>query len=271
MLKVLFWNVRRKARDGLVTALATAERPDLLVLIEYPDGPLPGLLGSDGMGLVAADPRFVVFARSGFTLQRLDYPDPTDRVQFWRTSRPAISDWLVVVLHGPDRRNAQQDQTRELFFRRVVEHVRYLEELSGHRRTVVFGDFNANPYEPSVVGANGFHAIGVRQVRGKTDRRVRGSGRADFFYNPMWRLYGHDPAGDAAAATYLYRSGDEAAEPFWHMFDQVLVRPEHAALLPPDRLRILTVAGGDPLIDGVGRPAAKASDHLPVLFTLLDE
>ncbi|MBX9625463.1 MAG: hypothetical protein K2X82_16775 [Gemmataceae bacterium] len=272
MPTVLFWNVQRKPLDGLVVALAAEHRPDLLVLVEYPNSSLlPGLLALEGLDLVSGE-RFGVFARRGLTLLREPYPNPTKRVQFWRASRPGAEDWLVVIIHGPDRRNAQQDQTRELFFRQVADHARYLERVSGHRRTVILGDFNASPFEASVVGANGFHALGVRRVRGEFDRRVRNSGRFDFFYNPMWRMYGRDSAGDAAAATYHYRDGDEVAEPFWHMLDQVLIRPEVADRLPPDQLRILAAAGVTPLVDVGGRPDdAAASDHLPVVFTLFDK
>jgi hypothetical protein len=72
------------------------------------------------------------------------------------------------------------------------------------------------------------------------------------------------------AATYYYREGDEATEPFWHMFDQVVVRPDFADRLPQERLRILTHAGVLPLIDTDGLPDHNtASDHLPVVFTIL--
>lgn len=148
--------------------------------------------------------------------------------------------------------------------------IRLLEARLGHRRTVILGDLNANPYDRSVLDAGGFHAIGVKQVRGQTDRAIRNSGRADFFYNPMWRLYGSDPTGDAAAGSYYYHGGYDATEPFWHLLDQVLIRPEYADRLPPGDLRLVTTAGGVPLVTADGRPDADiASDHLPVVFHLL--
>jgi hypothetical protein len=86
----------------------------------------------------------------------------------------------------------------------------------------------------------------------------------------MWRLYGSDPSGDAAAGSYYYHDGYDVNEPFWHMLDQVLIRPEHAHRLPPDELRILTTTGRMPLIDADGRPdSVVGSDHLPVMFRLL--
>lgn len=180
------------------------------------------------------------------------------------------TDWLLVIVHGPDRRNAPQDDTRGVLFRQIVLQIEQLEQRAGHRRTVVLGDLNANPFEPSVMGAGGLHAIGTQQVRGRYERGIRHTGRVAFFYNPMWRLYGADRGGDAAAATYYHTKGYEAVEPFWHMLDQVLIRPEEANRLRPEDLQILSAAGPTRLTLPDGRPDAEvASDHLPVLFSLV--
>lgn len=269
MPRVLFWNVQRKSLDGPILSLVTTDHPDILILIEYPEVTmLPALLAATGFDRVVGSSRFGVFARPGFSLTLEPNPDPTDRVNFWRVGQQGGDDWLVVILHGPDRRNAPQDDTRQYWFRRIADHARFLENQAGHRRTVILGDFNANPFDPSVLGANGFHAVGVRRVRGQFNRAVRNAGRAEFFYNPMWRLYGTDPAGDAGAGTYYYH-GYEATEPFWHMPDQVLIRPEVADRLPAERLRILSTAGPVSLVDADGVPDREAaSDHLPIVFTL---
>jgi hypothetical protein len=85
----------------------------------------------------------------------------------------------------------------------------------------------------------------------------------------MWRLYGSDPAGDAGAGSYYYHGGSDATEPFWHMLDQVLIRPECADRLPPNELRLVTVTGTERLTDADGFPDAQlGSDHLPVTFLL---
>jgi len=151
----------------------------------------------------------------------------------------------------------------------VADHVRSVEARTGHRRTVVCGDFNANPFDPSVLDADGLHAIGVKRVGREPHRGVREQGRVDYFYNPMWRLYGTDPAGDAAAATH-YHHDRQSAELCWHMLDQVVIRPEAADRLAEAELRILRAAGKIPLVRADGRPdETRASDHLPVLFRLI--
>jgi hypothetical protein len=55
----------------------------------------------------------------------------------------------------------------------------------------------------------------------------------------------------------------------WHIFDQVLVRPELARRFDPNGVKILTEVGGHSLIRARGRPdGAGGSDHLPVIFDL---
>jgi hypothetical protein len=128
---------------------------------------------------------------------------------------------------------------------------------------VVVGDFNASPFSPEVVGAHGLHALGVRGVRDRTTRRTNERDVA-FFYNPMWRKYGYGQ--DAGAATHHYVGYDET-EHVWHMFDQVVTRPETADRVPEDRIRIVRATGPFSFVNDRGIPNDReASDHLPVVF-----
>jgi hypothetical protein len=272
MPHVLFWNVQRKQLDRLVTALIANHSPDIVVLVERPArSGLATSLSAGGWQRVSRTERFSVFARHDIRFTREPNPDSgsADRVEFWHVEPTGEESWLFALIHGPDRRNATDD-TRRLVFGRMRATIRLLEARLGHRRTVILGDLNANPHDPPVLSADGLHALGVKRVRGQTDRAVRNAGRSDFFYNPMWRLYGSDPTGDSGAGSYYYHDGYDATEPFWHMLDQVLIRPEYADRLPPNELRVLRVAGPSALIDADGRPDSTAgSDHLPVVFRLL--
>ena len=88
------------------------------------------------------------------------------------------------------------------FFRRVADLVNE-HETSSHRRSIVVGDFNAQPFESAVLSSDGLHATGVRQVDNQPNRLVRlGEARSHFFYNPMRRSYGYLPSLEAGTATY---------------------------------------------------------------------
>lgn len=126
------------------------------------------------------------------------------------------------------------------------------------------GDFNTDPFEHGFVATDGLHAVMSKAIAERRTRRVSG---IDFelFYNPMWSSFGD--AGDTPCGTYYYEKA-EHVNYFWHIFDQVLLRPSLLGGFS-DEVRVLTMAGSTPLLDGSGRPDRQnASDHLPILFNL---
>jgi hypothetical protein len=268
MANFLLWNVQRKPLDALVLALVEEHAVDGVFLVEYPGpgGQLSDTLATAGFRELPYHFRFGVFTRDRFLIERLPPFGPRTRDVFLRATLPDWVDVLFVLVHGFDRRN-KDDNTRSLQFRDLADRVRAVEQASGHKRTIVLGDFNSSPYEPAMVAAHGLHAVGVRAVRGRTNRRVGGTD-CDFFYNPMWRLFGH--GSDAGSATHYY-VGYDSVEHVWHMPDQVIVRPEVLGQFDERRLRILTTASGRSLVTGIEVPDAGAAyDHLPIDFGMKD-
>ena len=164
----LLWNVHRKPLDGLVQSLVRRHQIDVALLVEYPFGisQLPALLMKDGLVKRTNSKRFGVFVRSTHRLSPLRYRLGS-RVRMWKWVPPSGQEGLIVLLHGLDRRN-YDDSTRRVFFRRIADAVRRRERKQGHGRTVIAGDFNAQPFEAAIVDSDGLHAIGVRAVRTST-------------------------------------------------------------------------------------------------------
>jgi hypothetical protein len=81
----------------------------------------------------------------------------------------------------------------------------------------------------------------------------------------MWGFFGDRTAGPSG--TYYHRSAN-VAELFWHVFDQVLVRPVLMDLLHD--LAILDTIDGERLLTHpAGLPRdTEFSDHLPLAFRL---
>jgi hypothetical protein len=98
--------------------------------------------------------------------------------------------------------------------------------------------------------------MGVQAVRTRIARKVSGTAAAvEFFYNPMWRAYGHQQHPEAGAAThYWLRSW--AHELGWFMLDQVVLRPGEAFRFPENQLRIITQVGALSLLNADGLPDA---------------
>jgi hypothetical protein len=267
MAAFLLWNVNRRPLDGLVQDLVRQHGIDLVLLVEFAFGKsqLSGMLRVDGLVKRGSTRRFGVFSRVTHRVQLLRYR-LGHRVKFWRWTSTTGHRGLIVLLHGLDRRN-YDDSTRRVFFRRIADAVRRDEESKGHTHTIIAGDFNAHPFESSIMASDGLHALGVRSVKDRVTRAVRESGTTtDFFYNPMWRVYGHREHPDAGAATHHW-TGAWAQELGWHMLDQVVLRPGEAPRFPEERLQIVSEIGGISLLDDQGLPDREtASDHLPVIF-----
>jgi hypothetical protein len=269
MVTFLVWNVQRKPLEGLIVRLAQQHRVHVLILVERPESDdilLHALQGVGRYRRVESDERFGVYSRfPDSCFIRLLPPVGLDRVDFWQLRPPrGATEILLTAVHGPDRVHYDDDR-RELFFDRVVSTVRWAEGRIGHRRTVIVGDFNANPFERSVGGIRGLHAIGVTDINGRNYRTVMDL-RYDFFYNPMWACYGG--GRNSPPATYYY-NGSDVHEVFWHMLDQVVLRPEVLSQFPEHRLRILRWAGPQDLLTPSGLPDERnGSDHLPILFDL---
>lgn len=147
----------------------------------------------------------------------------------------------------------------------LAREIQEAESLVGHTRTIVIGDLNMNPFEAGVAGASGLHGVMDRRIAARGSRIVRGKRRM-FFYNPMWSKFGD--ADSSPPGTYFRADGVHVSY-FWHMFDQVLVRPSLLGSLDDGGVNIVVELGGQSLLTDRGRPnRAVASDHLPVVCRL---
>ena len=82
----------------------------------------------------------------------------------------------------------------------------------------------------------------------------------------MWGHFGD--ADGPAPGTYHYRRSEHVCR-FWHMFDQVLIRPALLDCFDSTELTIITEDGTMSFLRDDGTPNRQvASDHLPVLFRL---
>jgi hypothetical protein len=192
-------------------------------------------------------------------------PVANDRVDFWDVKLSKKNELLLVLVHGLDIVN-NSEEARSLFFDRLRNDITEIEEKHvGHKQTVVLGDFNANPFDAIVGGIRGLHAIRVKEVGGKRKRAVM---RQDyeFFCNPMWSCY---KGWERSPPGTHYFNGSDVHEVFWHMLDQVVLRPQALHMFSEKNLRVLTEAGNISLLTNRGLPdKVNFSDHLPVLFKL---
>jgi len=169
---------------------------------------------------------------------------------------------LLAGVHFPSRVNwDRDDQTLEATT--LANDIARTEAEQFNDRTVLVGDLNMNPFDPGIVGAQALHAVMTKRLASRQERDVRGRPYR-FFYNPMWGHFGDRT--DGPPATY-YLSSSKPGNHFWHMYDQVLLRP--ALMNSLREVRILDTDGMEPLVSPNGIPnQTGGSDHLPLLFRL---
>jgi hypothetical protein len=263
-----FWNVAHKVALETIAAFAHEADADILILADN-DISNHGLVLALNAGVnrfYFPDPlqsgRLTIFAR--FLQNPSDLIRDDDYVAIRHYRIPPGESFLVVAAHLPSKRNRSADDQVQLATR-IGRLIREAEEKVSHRRTVLIGDLNMNPFEAGVVGSEGLHAIMDRNIASRDTRRVLGEDRL-FFYNPMWSFFGDHGAG--SHGTYFYDSGKEVNY-YWHIFDQVLIRPSLLKYIDKDSVRIMTEVAGINLLTENRRPDRRThSDHLPLVCRL---
>ncbi len=268
MVKFLFWNIGKKPLEAIITNLALAHEIDVLILAEC-DISVASMLKMLNRESVLYEfahnsqcPKLAIYTR--FPNQFIQPLFETGRWSIRRLSLPLRTDILVAAAHLPDKQShsaeSQAYESAEL-----ARSIKSVEEQVGHARTIVIGDFNMDPFEGGVYAAAGLNAAMTKEIARRESRTVQGR-QYDFFYNPMWGHFGDQTVGPPG--TYYYHRAEHTTL-FWHMFDQVLLRPELVDHFRDNELEILTSDGNISFLSAKGLPDAKiASDHLPLLFSL---
>jgi len=265
MLTFLFWNIRKKQSAHLVAALAHEHDVNIVLLAECQDPPRVGLAltpeGASRAYNYYPSKKIQVFSRlPRNSLVELDQNN--SYLDFWQLEPPHGQQILLVAVHLPDRYNTPTDHERYRKSREFIAEIQQHERKIEHRRTVIVGDFNMNPYEVGMFAADGFNALSSRtKVENRRQRRT--SGMPHFFYNPMW-----NHLGDVQYPPGTYYFEGKPTELDWHTLDQVLVRPDLLDSFESAHVKIVTKAGDEDLINHLGRPNKDISDHLPILFKL---
>ncbi len=268
MLNFLFWNLQNKRLDETIVKITQKHRFDVLIFTEFNIEPALILkklnrkgvfydyavsLGCDKVKIFTKFPR-------NFILAVLE----TNRLTIRNLKLPGLEDILVAAVHFPGKPHWDEySQAAEAS--RLSDAIKKAEKEIGHSRTVLVGDLNMNPFSRGVVNANGLHAVMTRQIALQGKRTVQETDYP-FFYNPMWNFFGD--ANNSPPGSYYYR-GAGHSEYFWHLYDQVLIRPDLLTEFNTSDLKILHSDGNSSFLTARGIPNHRDfSDHLPISFKL---
>ncbi|MCX6045087.1 MAG: hypothetical protein NT075_08235 [Chloroflexi bacterium] len=268
MTNFLFWNLHGNPIHEIISRLAHQHQIDVIILAECRISPATLLKALNPLG--SADyfyaPIFGCEKLEFYTRFSSGYLLPIEesaRMSIRHLNLPGIIDTLVAAIHFNDKRNWSDDSQMMAIgnFARTINDV---EDRIGHKRTILVGDFNMNPFETGMVSTMGLHATMDRRIAQRVERTVQKE-TYTYFYNPMWSLLGD--ASPGAPGTYYYNNSEPRTY-FWNMFDQVLIRPELLDRFNNTSLKIIDQTGDVKFLNEKGQPNSAISDHLPILFKL---
>ena len=271
-MRFLFWNVKKRDLSQLISAVAREHDIDVIVLAEFES---PWATLAEQLNSGEAVSTYVPAIKRGQKGNRLTLITrlPEGAVSSvgdyagisFRTIKPPVGPEFTLGMAHLASKMFQSAESQAIGSTVISGYVARVEQKVGHCLTLLVGDFNMNPFESGVVGAAGLHAVGVRAIAARGTREILGESFR-FFYNPMWRHFGS--RGSEAPGTYYY-SGSQQVEYFWHMVDQVFLRPELLDYFDDASIKILTDAGATSLLTAGGLPSTTVgSDHLPLVFSL---
>jgi len=267
VITFLFWNMKQTKRLDILSRLVRDFNVDVLMLAENALGVTDVLCelntskAADFHYNTGLCERIDIFSK--FTLAQVTPLHESKHITIRHLKPPTTCDLLLVAVHLSSKLH-QSSESQAFEITEIARDIIRMEDKIGHKRTVLVGDLNMNPFETGLVTASGLNATMSRKIAEKKERTVN-TRSFPFFYNPMWSLLGdasHGPPG-----SYYYCKSEHVAY-FWHMFDQVLLRPDMLPMFQNNTLKIIDRVGGLSLLNNNGIPDKNISDHLPVLFQL---
>ena len=266
MTKFLFWNIRNTASESVVADIAASKHADIVALAEakcVDDIALIAELQNSSRRKYEAVPgafRIKVYS----CLPRTYIKTLSDTVDgVFLSVKQSLGPSLLLSLVHLQSKMGIDPASVDMMATRFRPQIEMMEQSVRHSRTLVMGDFNMDPFDGGLVDSEAFHSTMCRVIAKRGERTVRGASRK-LFYNPMWRLLG-DRSSTSPPGTF-YRNKSESKALFWHMVDQVLIRPEAVDLVNIDSLEIVTNTSNLSLRSDNGLPNRKYSDHFPIFI-----
>lgn len=263
-MKYFFWNTHKEKVNKLLESIILKNMYDIVILAEYEDNidELIDKLYEKDMEYknisISRDERITFLTnqknfRSAFSEQYFT-------IRLFKLSQDDTK--IICGLHLPGQGYAE-DGDRRVILQEIVEKIEKLEDKYKTKKTIILGDFNANPFENCMIEATGLHSVSSSFIAKKICRKIKGK-TYNMFYNPMWNKFGDF---EGTPGTYYYRKA-VVREVFWNIFDQVVIRPQVIDKFKKESLNIITEIDDKLLI---GSNKIIISDHLPLEFEIEEE
>ena len=264
-MRYLFWNTHRNVDiNSYILDIVNQNEIDVLVLAEY-----MAEINELNDNLKQCKKRLFNWNTKGCERIHIwgNYIDVTPGEQNKYFSVQIVNkQYIMCGVHMYSNLNGEHYDERVALAEEIMYSIKHIKQRLQTEHVIVIGDINESPYEKACLSAKGFHALPALQILDKGSRTVYGK-EYEKMYNPMWNLLGDFsfPPG-----TYYY-SGNEVENSFWNVYDQVMIRPCLRGQFVDDELKILCETKKRKLIDANNHPDKKISDHLPIVFEIMED
>ena len=264
-MKVLFWNTHQnKSINSVLQEMIIENNISIVILAEY-------IAQIDNLIKLLAEHEIAMwkYVTTGCDrisiLGNVSHVKPGLQTQY--ASIQIINDKdILCCVHLPSKIFSQNEGMRNIAISQIISDISSIEEDLNTENTILVGDFNINPFEAGCINADVLHSIPVFAEAQKKSRIIANQ-EFRMFYNPMWNFLGdfNPPYG-----TY-YFGGNSIDNTFWHLYDQVILRPALYQRIINSSLRIFTKTKSRSLLNSKGHPDKKISDHLPIVFEIRED
>lgn len=270
-MNILFWNTNKKALHQELCDLTASKKLDLLVLVEHEgkDQKLLEKLASLNSYAVVEP---IIFGKGKIfynnDLLSIREVHGHTRYGIFKLEFGIDRTILLCVVHFPSKLNWGNTQEHFGLCVQMKHDIETVERRFGIQRTMVIGDFNMNPFEDGLVNASALNNIHIKSIAA-TKRRSIYNVEHLVFYNPMWNFFGENSKGQVPG-TYYYNSS-RYINYYWHIYDQLLLRPELLSYFVEEDFDILTNIKDRSLLrnsKGIKVVNTQISDHLPLFIKL---
>lgn len=141
----------------------------------------------------------------------------------------------------------------------IIKEISEIEKKLDMDRTIVIGDFNANPFDEELLRHNFFNAVLYKDLIDRSETVTWGRKKYKRFYNPMLNYIAEDTK---MYGSFYFHNDNKPL--YWYCFDQVLMRKSLISSLK--NVEYIKEIKKHSLVTQQGLPDKEhISDHLPLL------
>lgn len=264
-MNFLFWNIVKKNLVNEIVNLVTEYNIDVLMLAECEAESNTIIVNLNKINL-----NLHWYALDFGLCKKIKFFTNIDKAQVKRvhenerTIAVSIKGISLIITHYISKLHySDSDQNAEVPVLKAF--IDYVEKQEQHKKTIVCGDFNMNPFQDAMIQTFGLNSVMEKSIA-KTIKRTVQYKEYFYFYNPMWSFYGDLGKGEVSGTYYL-----NASKPInyhWNIFDQILMRPELIDVFDDNYLDIITKTKNISFLTKNAKiNESKYSDHLPIKFS----